>query len=559
MHMPHSLSTPALGDRSGEVDSIGHLLHIKAMLRLFAGPQSLSKDMAFDRKYPLASSSYFDVPMDTSGHGLPALNFDPRTMHIPSPETTAGPEQFQMRNNMGVDRLSSMAPNVLPNGDFLVREIQANASQYNPWPVSFPLGEPTEIDISNTFGSRSTSQNSHCWTPLKIENLSPASQPTVDEISFSNANPPSPHLFHPVPRHTPQSVTSYFTSEKVPEASSALGQMDNSLPDRTSETNMCPARGPEWTNDNLLYQCLLPSQPTDTAPITSTADTYTVMAPGNTYNTSTVPSWPSTDPQIPFEVQQPTANQSEDNLSWNSAPIWTGASQQQNQSGQIPVTATDIDGLPYIGSSTETYVQPPSLLDLSGLASTTSYLNGDISTSPEYNQIQYLSDEIGSQDEFQRDDSTDSCFNVPGHMPGQSSHTGCVSSWTVDAKNALLLDYKRRGLSYKDIKRIGGFKEAESTLRGRYRTLTKSKEQRVRRPQWHENDIRLLCEAVSIYSDTARYGDCFTLYCSRRPDSEPRVPWKKVAHYIWTHGGSYHFGNSTCKKKWCEVQGRMGF
>ncbi|KAL4798264.1 hypothetical protein BDV19DRAFT_386548 [Aspergillus venezuelensis] len=546
-----------MGDRSGEVDSMGHLLHIKAMLRLFAGPQSLSKDMAFDRKYPLASSSYFDVPMDTFGHGLPALNFDPRTMHIPSPETTAGPEQFQMRNNMTVDRLSSMTPNIISNGDFPVRESQTNAVQYNPWPMSFPLGEPTESDISNTFDSRSTSQNPQCWTPLKTENLSPENQPAVDEISFRNADAPSPLLFHPVPRHTPQSVTSYSTSEKVPEASSALGQMDNPLPDRTSETNVCTAQGPEWTDDNLLYPCLLPGQPTGTASITSTTDTYTVMAPGNSYNTSTVSSWPSIDSQIPFEVQQPTANQNEDDLSWNNAPIWTGVSQQQNQISQFPVTATDIDGLPYMGSSTETCFQPPSLLDISGLTSSTSYLSGDISASPEYNQTQYLGDEVGSQNDYQRDDSTDSSFNVPESMPYQSGHASCVSSWTVDAKNALLLDYKRRGLSYKDIKRIGGFKEAESTLRGRYRTLTKSKEQRVRRPQWHENDIRLLREAVSIYSDTARYGDCFTLYRSRRQDSEPRVPWKKVAHYIWAHGGSYHFGNSTCKKKWCEVQGLM--
>jgi len=31
------------------------------------------------------------------------------------------------------------------------------------------------------------------------------------------------------------------------------------------------------------------------------------------------------------------------------------------------------------------------------------------------------------------------------------------------------------------------------------------------------------------------------------------VPWKKVAEYIVTHGGSYHFGNSTCRKRWDEL------
>ena len=35
----------------------------------------------------------------------------------------------------------------------------------------------------------------------------------------------------------------------------------------------------------------------------------------------------------------------------------------------------------------------------------------------------------------------------------------------------------------------------------------------------------------------------------------PRVSWKKVAQYIWSHGGSYQFGNATCKKKWCDIHG----
>lgn len=62
-----------------------------------------------------------------------------------------------------------------------------------------------------------------------------------------------------------------------------------------------------------------------------------------------------------------------------------------------------------------------------------------------------------------------------------------------DARNAFLIDCKRRGLSYKDIKRMGGFKEAESTLRGRFRTLTKAKDQRVRKPKWQDKDV---CETA---------------------------------------------------------------
>ncbi|KAL5361727.1 hypothetical protein BJX96DRAFT_176500 [Aspergillus floccosus] len=118
--------------------------------------------------------------------------------------------------------------------------------------------------------------------------------------------------------------------------------------------------------------------------------------------------------------------------------------------------------------------------------------------------------------------------------------------WHRDTKNAFLIECKRRGLSYKDIKRIGGFKEAESTLRGRFRTLTKSKEQRVRKPQWHEKDIKLLCEAVRANSESDNADISYVSWCRPRAVTQPpRVSWKKVAQYIWAHGGSYHFGNAT--------------
>ena len=44
-------------------------------------------------------------------------------------------------------------------------------------------------------------------------------------------------------------------------------------------------------------------------------------------------------------------------------------------------------------------------------------------------------------------------------------------------------------MSYREIKEKGGFSGAESTLRGRYRTLTKRKEDRVRKPEWDEKDV----------------------------------------------------------------------
>jgi hypothetical protein len=58
-------------------------------------------------------------------------------------------------------------------------------------------------------------------------------------------------------------------------------------------------------------------------------------------------------------------------------------------------------------------------------------------------------------------------------------------------KDEFLLLKKQEGMTYREIRIQGSFTEAESTLRGRYRTLTKSKEERVRKPQWTEKDVGL--------------------------------------------------------------------
>jgi hypothetical protein len=58
-----------------------------------------------------------------------------------------------------------------------------------------------------------------------------------------------------------------------------------------------------------------------------------------------------------------------------------------------------------------------------------------------------------------------------------------------DAKDDFLVRSKLAGMSYKEIRRQGKFSEAESTLRGRFRTLTKHKAARVRKPEWDGNDV----------------------------------------------------------------------
>ena len=60
------------------------------------------------------------------------------------------------------------------------------------------------------------------------------------------------------------------------------------------------------------------------------------------------------------------------------------------------------------------------------------------------------------------------------------------------ARDEYLVMCKDMGLTYKEIRQLGNFSEAESTMRGRYRSLTKSKDQRVRNPKWCEKDVSVV-------------------------------------------------------------------
>jgi hypothetical protein len=75
------------------------------------------------------------------------------------------------------------------------------------------------------------------------------------------------------------------------------------------------------------------------------------------------------------------------------------------------------------------------------------------------------------------------------HVPSTKSSTTTQAMHHRNAKDDFLIKNKLNGMSYKDIRRQGNFAEAESTLRGRFRTLTKHKSARVRDPKWLENDV----------------------------------------------------------------------
>ena len=78
--------------------------------------------------------------------------------------------------------------------------------------------------------------------------------------------------------------------------------------------------------------------------------------------------------------------------------------------------------------------------------------------------------------------STPALTSASATSSRQQAARAALRDTSTDAR---LVELRREGKSYKQIKDILGLEEAESTLRGRYRTLTKPKEARVRKPDWN--------------------------------------------------------------------------
>ncbi|KAJ9662456.1 hypothetical protein H2198_001345 [Neophaeococcomyces mojaviensis] len=109
-----------------------------------------------------------------------------------------------------------------------------------------------------------------------------------------------------------------------------------------------------------------------------------------------------------------------------------------------------------------------------------------------------------------------------------------------------LIAWRRAGMTYKQIKEKGNFGLEESTLRGRYRTLTKGREQRLRKPDWPTQAVNALREGVELLGPAVVNG-------SSRKETLDRVPWKRVAEWMNQNRNCYLYGNATVKKKYKEL------
>lgn len=464
------------------------------MFRIFVETDGFTNDMDIERNIlpPTPHPSCLAVlPINTSGNALPQTPFDPQTNFPQLPEIVAKCGDFQMDDCVGTDGRCSITPDETTNIDPF-SEFQAIEEQYNHWKINFPVVEPGASVLSNTSQTQSPSECSSHWGTFKVDTPSPECQLTFDDYGSSNASVPTPDLFHPIPRHTPYMGPGNFASENLSESISTFEQMETPQENHLSESSGRLMQEPDWANDTLAFQSLLHEGETPgTASPVTVAENHTPSTLDGVYYSSSVSPWPM--PKIPgrhLGVQQPSTTQNDHEVAWNGPQVYSDIDTQQDQFCQFTETSDDINGLPYIGPGFETLAQSSSSFDTCVPTFPNFYQHGDATSLQNFNEIPYPNSYTSCQNGLPQINSAGSFFNTFGQISSyQPSYTERINTWTNDARNALLIEYKRRGLSYRDIKKIGGFREAESTLRGRYRTLTKSKDQRVRRPHWQDNDV----------------------------------------------------------------------
>ncbi|PNS14427.1 hypothetical protein CAC42_3713 [Sphaceloma murrayae] len=145
---------------------------------------------------------------------------------------------------------------------------------------------------------------------------------------------------------------------------------------------------------------------------------------------------------------------------------------------------------------------------------------------------------------------------VASHPPrfGIKCDSSRMSGAERKRRDDLLMKLRRQNLTYKQIKEQGGFAEHESTLRGRVRILMKPGVARVRKPEWTEEDIRILSAIVEErYAVAAQEKVEKSRRAQGRRCPYVKYPWTKIAEAVYAAGSSYPYGPSSCSKMAAEL------
>ncbi|KAB8238478.1 uncharacterized protein BDW43DRAFT_306340 [Aspergillus alliaceus] len=519
------------------------------MVHVHVDPDKQKTRQAFDRDLvpPNLIPNYF--LLDDFGGLFPTSFCAPQAESVSCPKKLTECEESQMYSWLESNDCRSMGLNDIANKSLMTHEAMSN--DFGHWPDAITSkcfenskaqshDDRTQLPSQDPFmqSAREITMHDghgqHEQSSIKQERSIGEEQDPADDVMFGIA--------HPIPRLPSLIMTgnSLIGPETESAATLSLRTPDNSCEIQYNDDNV---QNPEWEATELEV-----SELSEGSSVRNVNNFIPISGP------ATPPPRSTFGTRAPWDAQR--QNISRGDTLWADSPCglsMTGLCGYFNKSFDhtLPTVNNDLHSLPLQENACQYYTQPAMS------ASQRRFENVGFALAKEHagclgcDPIQLYYENSYFHHLVHPNLATNRSYFPREQLSGKQI------VYRNDSRDAFLVECKRRGLSYKDIKRIGGFKEAESTLRGRFRTLTKSKDQRVRKPQWQEKDVNLLCEAVDACLEGEKQARSAYSLSSRPPTASqlPKVSWKRVAEYIWTHGGSYQFGNATCKKKWCDIHG----
>ncbi|GAQ11953.1 hypothetical protein ALT_9274 [Aspergillus lentulus] len=429
MHALHPPSTPAIEDRSGELaDRKGNIASLKAMLRVLVGPDHSKTCLMFEKNPESTDPDPASYLFENRGH---------------LPQAKPCDQQSELCSRKIISRVQSWT-----NQCTGVAEGQSEAI----------------IDSSNRLpmADEQTIKPDVCaWSDVLTSfepghGLSPDYYTCLTNIQTSHR-----------PRQPEECITG-------PENHEQHDELKVNAP--VQESAFCEKRTKPGN-----YPCGQ-NHASPGSSVATTDGPYTPIA--GTCSATTPLHWSSSGQMMPWEMQSPE-------FEYRNSYF----SQLRHHGGRVEAiprnAALDAcHGLPSVDCSQHYPQQPPFVLHPFTPREYNSTSIKDRSVVDEgHCQLTFTNDELTyPQHRYEIVESAHSTIASNGALGRRGRASSRSISCHNEARNAFLIECKRRGLSYKDIKRLGGFEEAESTLRGRFRTLTKSKEQRVRKPQWKDKD-----------------------------------------------------------------------
>ncbi|GFF73336.1 hypothetical protein IFM53868_01045 [Aspergillus udagawae] len=493
MHALQPPSIPAIEDRSGEVGHRnGNMASLKAMLRVLVGPDHSKTCLIFEKNPDSTDPGPASYLFENRGHLLRAKPCDQQS-ELCSPNSincdqswtnhctgfTEGQSEaiVNSSNRPPMAGEQTMKPDVCSWSDVLTsfepEDHGLSPDYYTCLSNIQTLHRPRQSEGGFTGPENREHDGLNIEVPVQESAF-------CDEEAKSNNYPCG--LVHPIPRPSLYMAANPFGSSSennaTPDITSPCASQ-GSLSDPFRHGFRKAHRPYSHTGGAMIFQ----NHVSPGSSVATTDDLYTAIA--GKCSATTPLHWSSSGPMVPWEMQ------SQEFEFRNSC--FSQLRHHGSQLEEIPRNAI-VDachGLPSVNCGHQ-YPQQPSFV-----------LNP--STPHEYNstsvkhrsevdgrhcQLAVANDELTyPQHRYEIIQSVHGTITSNGAMNRQGRTRARSISCHNDARNAFLIECKRRGLSYKDIKRLGGFEEAESTLRGRFRTLTKSKEQRVRKPQWKDKDV----------------------------------------------------------------------